>query len=210
MLKQGEKQETIINTTKINGMSIRIISTLLFLLFFSNLKAQITSDYFITQTWDTIYGYNLKYGTGSWGGLNYLSYDRPDGNPVVYKSKKQAPVVLSLYIDGKKIDRIPLRPNSKKEIRYLERTIDGHLIVYLQHQNSSTSSSGTAMYIFYLKMPDGRFYKINDKRNMSEVIIPYLKGCEAFVNEYTGDYSKKEEPFMKMIKLYNQLCPEVH
>lgn len=173
----------------------------------NNLISQSDLDYFVTQTKDTIYGTELKYGTGSWGALNFLSYIRPDGAPVVYKSKRSAPTVLTLFIDGKTIDRIPLKPNSKREIRYLERTIDGHLILYLQHQKNSNTSNGTVMYIFYLKMPDGKFYKINKKKNVNEVIIPYLHECKPFVDSYKGDYSNKEEPFMEMIRLYNSICP---
>lgn len=173
----------------------------------SDLFSQNDLDYFITQTKDTIYGTELKYGVGSWGALNFLSYIRPDGAPVIYKSKKSAPTVLSLNIDGKIIDRIPLKPNSKREVRYLERTIDGHLIVYLQHQKDSNYNDGTVMYIFYIKMTDGRFYKINSKKNMNEVIIPYLKKCKPFIDSYSGDYSNKETPFMEMIRLYNSACP---
>lgn len=173
----------------------------------TNLKAQNGLDYFITQTIDTVYGTELKYGTGSWGALNFISYIRPDGVPIKYKSKKTAPTVLTLYIDGKTIDRIPLKPNSKREVRYLERTIDGPLVVFLQHQKESNYGNGTVMYIFYLKMPDGIFYKINSNKNMKNVIIPYLKECKLFVDSYTGDYDNKEEPFMEMIRLYNSVCP---
>lgn len=171
------------------------------------LRSQNDLDYFVTQTKDTVYGAELKYGTGTWGALNFLSYIRADGSPVVYKSKKSAPTVLTLNIDGKTIDKIPLKPNSKREVRYLERTIDGHLIVYLQHQKNSNYNDGTVMYIFYLKMPNGKFYKINSNKNMKNVIIPYLNECNAFINNYDGEYSNKEEPFMEMIQLYNSLCP---
>ena len=185
-----------------------MFSRIILLLFISvnSVSAQLNPDYFITQTKDTVYCTNLKYGTSTWGALNFLSYNQPDGSPIIYKSKKSAPLVLTLYIDGKTIDRIPLKPNSKREILYTERTIDGPLKVYLKHQNTSNTSNATVMYIYYIRMPDGKFYKINDKKNMKNVIIPYVKDCPKFVESYTGDYSNKEEAFMEMIRLYNSLC----
>lgn len=167
-------------------------------------------DYFITQTKDTVYCSELKYGTNTWGYINYLSYFQPDGTPIKYQSKKTVPVILTLCIQGTTFDRIPLKPKSKHDVIYLKRTVDGPLKVYLQHQNMSYSSSGTAMYIFYLKMPDGKFYRINNKLNMSQFIVPYLKKCTAFTDQYHGDYSNKEEPFIEMIRLYNQLCPNAN
>lgn len=189
-------------------MISRII--LIFIVFSSlkSLSAQTTSDYFIKQTKDTVFCTDLKYGTSTWGAINYLSYTQKDGSPIKYQSKKSAPLILTLYKDGKTIDRIPLKPNSKRDVIYLERKVDGPLKIYLQHQNSSYSSKGTVMYIFYLKMPDGKIYKINDRENMEEIIIPYLKECSAFVSAYNGDYSNKEEAFIEMIRQYNSLCSE--
>ena len=180
----------------------------LFLLPLFSLSAQDEADYFVTQTLDTIYCTNLTYRTATWGGLNYLSYTRLDGAPVVYKSKKSAPLVLTLYIEGSTIDRIPLKPNSKKEIRYTKRTVDGKLRVYLVHQNPSNSGDGTVMYMFYIKLADGKFYKINKKKNMENVIIPYLKECTSFTRSYKGEFSNKEEEFIEMIELYNELCDQ--
>ena len=188
-------------------MKITFGILLLTLILSNDLSAQKDNDYFITQTKDTVFCSDLKYGTSTWGELNYLSYKALDGSDVVYKSKKSAPLVLTLCIDGKIIDRIPLRPNSKKEIRYAERTVDGPLKVYLIHQDNSNSKEATVMYIFYLRMPDNSYYKINDKKNMEGTIVPYLKQCEAFVLSYKGDYSNKEADFIEMIKLYNRSCP---
>lgn len=192
--------------TKMNELRSQFSILLLFLSL--NLYSQTDKDYFITQNKDTVFCTELTFNTSTWGELNFLSYVRPDGAPVVYKSKKTVPGVLTFYIDGKTIDRIPLKPNSKREIRYTERTVDGHLKVYLVHQNNSNTSDGTVMYIFYLKMPDAKYYKINSNKNMDEIIIPYLKSCSAFIDSYKGDYSNSEEAFMKMIHLFNDLCPK--
>ena len=183
--------------------------SILFLFISLNLYSQADGDYFITQNKDTVYCTELTFNTSTWGELNFLSYVRPDGTPVVYKSKKTAPRVLTLYINGKTIDRIPLKPNSKREVRYTERTVDGRLKVYLVHQNNSNSSDATVMYIFYLKMPDAKYYKINSTKNMEEVIIPYLKSCSAFTDSFKGDYSNSEEEFIRIIQFFNDLCPEV-
>lgn len=188
-------------------MYFRIIASFLFIQISNLVFSQNTDfDYFITQKKDTVFCSELKYRTNTWGYINFLSYIQPDGTPIKYQSKKTVPVILTLYTQGNTIDRIPLKPKSKHDVIYLKRTVDGPLKVYLQHQNQSYSSAGTVMYIFYLKMPDGTFYRINDKLNMSQIIVPYLKKCTAFTSQYDGDYSNKEEAFIGMIRLYNQLC----
>lgn len=188
-------------------MYFRFLITIILFQINSQLFSQKSdSDYFITQLKDTVFCSDLKFGTNTYGHINFLSYIQPDGSPIKYQSKKTVPVIPTLYIDGETLDRIPLKPKSKHDVIYLKRTVDGPLKVYLQHQNQSYTSAGTVMYIFYLKMPDGTFYKINDKLNMSQFIIPYLKKCSAFTDQYDGDYSNKEEAFIEMIQLYNQLC----
>lgn len=169
--------------------------------------AQDEIDYFIKQTKDTVFCTDLQFSTNSRGEMNFLRYTRLDNSPIVFKSKKTVPFVLTLFIDGKTIDRIPLTPNAKKQILYTERRADGALKVYLVHQDNSDSKEATVMYIFYIKMTDGQFLKINKKKNVQEVIIPHLKGCKAFLDVYKGDYSNKEDAFIEMIELYNQLCP---
>jgi len=139
--------------------------------------------------------------------MNFLRYVQLDESPIVFQSKKTVPFVLTLYIDGKTIDRIPLTPNARKQIRYTERRVDGALKVYLVHQDNSDSKEATVMYIFYIKMADGKFLKINKKKNMQNEIIPYIKKCQAFLDEYKGNYSNKEDAFIEMIELHNKLCP---
>ena len=68
------------------------------------------------------------------------------------------------------------------------------------------SSGHSGLYRFYLKMPDGKYYKINKSGNVKKIIRPYLENCEDFVKAYKGDYSTREKPFMEMIELYNTLC----
>ena len=189
-------------------MHFRLLITLILFQITSQLFGQKpASDYFITQVKDTVYCYDLNYNTNTWGYINFLSYTQLDGTPIKYQSKKIIPVILTLYINGQTLDRIPLKPKSKHDVIYLKRTVDGPLKVYLQHQNQSYNSNGTVMYIFYIKLPDGPYYQVNKKLNMSQVIVPYLKKCSAFTDQYDGDYSNKEEPFIEMIRLYNQLCP---
>jgi hypothetical protein len=55
-------------------------------------------------------------------------------------------------------------------------------------------------------MPDGTYYKINNGSNMKKIMRPYLEKCREFAKSYKGEYSTREEPFMKMITLYNALC----
>jgi uncharacterized protein YxeA len=183
----------------------RIFFVLLILISIKS-SAQVDLDYFISQTRDTVFCTELRYSTNTRGELIFLSYIRLDDAPVIYKSKKTVPFVLTFYIKGKSIDRIPLTPNSKKQVRYTERSVDGKLKVYLVHQNNSNTKEATVMYMFYLKMPDNKYVKINSNKNMDKVIIPYLKQCSAFTDSYQGDYSNKEAVFMEMIVLYNEIC----
>lgn len=169
--------------------------------------AQDEFDYFIKQTKDTVFCTDLQFSTNTRGELDFLRYIMLDDSPIVFKSKKTVPFVLTLFIDGKTIDRIPLTPNAKKQVRYTERTVDGKLKVYLVHQDNSDSKDATVMYIFYIKMPNNQYLKINKKKNMEKEIVPYLKNCQAFLDSYKGEYSNKEEAFIEMISLYNQLCP---
>ena len=170
--------------------------------------AQNEVDYFIKQTKDTVFCTDLRYSTNSRGEINFLRYVRLDESQIVFQSKKTVPFILTLFMDGKTIDRIPLTPNAKKQIRYTERRVDGALKIYLVHQNNSNSKEATVMYIFYIKMPNGQFIKINKKKNMQTKIIPLLKECQEFLDKYKGNYSNKEDVFIEMIELYNKLCPQ--
>ena len=207
MLDRDTAISLITFNSNLISMKIAFLFILLSFSFLSISNAQSDLDFFIDQKKDSTFCTQLKYATNTWGELNYLSYTSLDGSPIVFKSKKTISLILTLHIDGKTIDRIPLRPNSKREIRYAERTVDGPLKVYLIHQDNSNTSDATVMYIFYIRFPDNSYYKINDKGNMNSIIIPYLKKCEKFVSEYKGDYSNKEEAFIEMIQLYNAHCP---
>ena len=124
----------------------------------------------------------------------------------------------------------------KSYVRYTERTLDGTLKVYVRYpggnlgtstihsnapnpltMNNSTVSgraSGSTqtmsgpggVFTFFLKLPDGTYYKINKKKNMKKYIIPYLQECSEFTSQYKGDYSNEKDLFIEMIELYNSVC----
>lgn len=188
-----------------------------------NIYAQ---DYFVVGK-DTTFCKDLKYTTTVQGYLKTIKYTDLKEKEVLIDDKKNMPDVITFYSDKKFIDKTPLKADKPDGyIRYTERSVDGKLKIYLAQQgykegsgmhytgaakftnsNSDWNTSGpTGIYRFYLKMPDGTYYKINDKGNIEKYIKPYLLKCAEFKNQYKGDYSTKEEPFMAMIKLYNSLC----
>ena len=67
-------------------------------------------------------------------------------------------------------------------------------------------SGSVGSYRFFIRMPDGTVHKINDKKNMNEVIKPFLLRYSEFKTEYKGEFKDDEYTFMEMIKLYNSLC----
>ncbi len=193
----------------IKSFLVLLVSTLCF-----NSYAQ---DYFIVGN-DTTFCSDLSYSTTAQGYLKKIQYTDSDGKTVLIKGRKKVPDVATFYQDGVFIDKTPLKAHKPKSyIRYTERAVDGKLKIYLAHQgynsnvrmghNGKLEMGGpTGTYRFFLKMPDGTFYKINKKKNIKKYIKPYLLQCSAFTEQYQGDFSTKEEEFMEMIRLYNSIC----
>jgi len=188
-----------------------------------NIYAQ---DYFIVRK-DTTFCSKLNYSTTAQGYLKSIEYTDVNGKRKSVDGRKNVPDVSTFYQDSISIDKTPLKANRPDSyIRYTERAVDGKLKVYIAQQgyNQGTMSYGpglnsgsnnnrlestggpSGIYRFYLKMPDGTYYKINNKGNMKKFIRPYLLKCTEFKNEYKGDYSAREQPFTDMIRLYNSLC----
>ena len=162
-------------------------------------------DYFVTKT-DTVFCTELTYNTTAQGYLKNFKYTDLTGKPV--EIKKNVPDVQTFYHHGQTDDKIPLKADKPDSyIRYTCRSVDGPLKVYLAYQTySSGSGSSSGTYRFFLKLPDGTFYKINNKKNLKNFIKPYLLKCPAFASNYKGDFSTREKPFIETIKLYNSLC----
>lgn len=165
-----------------------------------------TVQYFITSDNDTTYCTEIDVGFNVQWFLDELSYTTVDGEHLEFKGKKNVPDVISFYIDSVALDRTPLKPDDDKYVRWDYRAVDGKLIVYNPGQSVNRDMDPSGIYRFYLKMPDGTFYKINSQSNMKKYIIPYLEECTEFKQQYKGDYSTDEEPFIEMIELYNSLC----
>jgi hypothetical protein len=203
-----------------------IIFSILLCCGIANAQTDTTRKYYFVTKKDTTFCKKLQYSTTAQGYLNKLEYNDMNGKEIVLKGQKNVPDVLTFNIDTIILDKVPLKADKPESyIRYTQRVVDGKLKVYLAQQgyyegvkysdsdspyadqNGYVDTGGPAgIYRFYLKMPDGTYYKINSKKNMKNYIKPFLQKCSEFVNEYTGDYSTKEEPFMEMIKLYNSLC----
>ena len=161
-------------------------------------------DYFVTKT-DTVFCTDLTYDLTSQGYLKSIKYKDLNGTSV--EIKKNVPDVQTFYHFENTKDKIPLKANKPDGyIRYTWRIVDGPLKVYLAQQTVSGSGNVTGTYRFFLKLPDGTFYKINNKKNLKNFIKPYLLKCPAFASNYKGDFSTREKPFMETIKLYNSLC----
>ena len=131
-----------------------------------------------------------------------------EGKEIETEKKKNVPNITTFFQDGHFIDKTPLKASKPDSyVRYTERTVDGKLIVYISTPYYSAGSQGNVgSYRFIIKVPDGKYYKINDKGNMKKHIIPYLNKCAAFKTEYKGEFKTKEKPFIEMIELYNTLC----
>lgn len=175
-----------------------------------------SQDYFVVGK-DTTFCRNLKYTTTFQGYLKTVQYTDLKGKDVLIDDKKNMPDIITFYTKNIFIDKTPLKANKPDSyIRYTQRAVDGKLKVYIGEQGSMNVGIGggaaggsqvaSGIYRFYLKMPDGTYYQINNAGNIKKYIKPYLLKCAEFKNQYKGDYSTKEEPFMAMIKLYNSLC----
>lgn len=167
-------------------------------------------NYFIVKGRDTTHCQQLKYRTNAQGYLSGLEYTDEDGREVKIDGKRNVPDVETICVNNVIYDKIPLKANKPKSyIRYTERVVDGKLRVYLAQQRYVESETGThayGLYRFFIKMPDGTYYKINSNGNMKKHIKPYLLSCPEFKEGYKGSFSSAEEDFIKMINYYNSLC----
>jgi hypothetical protein len=190
-------------------MNIKTI-TILFFLVSAGLNA-IAQDYFIKGK-DTVFCQQLEFKLNAQEYLKSVKYTDEKGNASTITDRFELLDIITIYQGGIYLDKIPLKANKPDSyIRYTIRAVDGKLRVYLAEQgyvhNPNPNFSGpSGIYRFFLKMPDGTYYKINSKKNMKTYIIPYLKQCSEFNKSYKGDFSSKEDPFMEMIRLYNSLC----
>jgi hypothetical protein len=173
-------------------------------------------DYFVVGK-KTTYCSNLAYTTTAQGYLKTMTYVTEEGKTVSLQGRDNVPDVTTFFINGEYFDKVPLNANKPdKYIRYDKREINGKLIVYLERQGYIEGSryggapgmpsgpSGT--YRFFIRMPSGVVYKINDKKNMQEIFKPFFLKCPEFANEYKGEFTSDEPTFMNMVRLYNSLC----
>jgi hypothetical protein len=167
--------------------------------------------YFVTGT-DTTWCKTLNYVTNKQGVLTTLEYMDIKGKTNVIEGKDHCPDVATFYVNGLIYDKIPLKPDDKKNYRYTERVVDGKLRVYLaqkgQSDNPHSGTNPAGFYLFYIRMPDGKYYNIMDKGHMDKNIKPYMLECAAFKKEYKGGFSDKQEAFIDAAKLYNSLCSQ--
>lgn len=193
-------------------MNYKKATSVLFIFISSiNLYAQ-NLDYFIENK-DTTFCQDLKYSTWPQGSLRVVEYTDLSGKPKTIKGGQNLINIITLGIDSAIIDKTPLKANKPdgRYFRFTERAVNGKLIVYLSRQGyiygaTPETSGPSGIYRFYLKLPDGTYYKINSSKNLNKYIKPYLLKCTEFKNQYKGDYSTREQSFMEMIRLYNSLC----
>ena len=138
--------------------------------------------YFINLQKDTVFCKSLNYGTNTKGNLNRLDYITINDVPYEFKGKKNVPNVLTFFIDGKTIDKIPYRLGSNSKLYvYSERLTDGGLIVYINHQIPDVS----VVYRFYVRFEDGTMYRVDKRSDFEEQIKPRMLSCEEFKNVLT-------------------------
>ena len=87
--------------------------------------------YFINLQKDTVFCKTLNYGTNTKGNLNRLDYITINDTPYEFSGKKNVPNILTFYINGKTLDKIPYRLGSQSKLYvYSERLTNGELKVY--------------------------------------------------------------------------------
>jgi hypothetical protein len=169
-------------------------------------------NYFIIKGKDTTHCQELKYKTTAQGYLSGLEYTDDEGKKVKIDGRKKVPDVETICVNNVIYDKVPLKASKPDSyIRYTERVVDGKVKVYLDlpeynYNYASESGGPVGKYRFFVKLPDGTYYKINSRSNMKKYIEPYLKKCDEFRDGYKGPFSSNEEEFKKMIKYYNSVC----
>lgn len=159
--------------------------------------------YFINLQKDTIFCKTLNYGTNTKGYLNSLDYITIDDVPYEFNGKKNIPNILTFYINGKILDKIPYRLGSNSKLYvYSERLTDGELKVYINHIIPDVS----VVYRFYIQFDDGTMYRVDKRSDLEEQIKPRMLSCENFKDALTWEISDEEEKFLKAVRLYNSLC----
>lgn len=206
--------------------------------------SQSEGDFFVVGN-DTTFCDKLSYRQSGVRRIIEIKYIDAQGNEVQLNGKKNLPDVSSFHIDGVYLDKNPFMPDQGGEnFRYDKRYVDGKLKVYLDHNIWFDTTMAysisekrkvpvviehglTGQYRFLIKMPDGKYYKANSKKDCSEFIEPFLNQCPAFVSAFKGSLDKIEnfaQPrmwvwnkrwgnitqdelnFMQAIVLYNSLC----
>lgn len=215
----------------INMSSLKIIFSGLLLLFTCVVlgqkeisKRKVKKYYFVTKEHDTVRCKKMEWNVLTNGKLRTLEYTDLDGKKIHLKGKNKVPNIITFYENGTFYDKLPSKINKPNGYyKYIRRSVNGKLRVYLRHQGEGTmfiSDKGgnlvntrkgftkgpVGLHRFWIRFPDGSIYKVNKKKNMNDIIIPYLKKCENFLNTYKGNYSTDEDSFIKMIKLYNKSC----
>ncbi len=205
--------------------------------------SQSEGDFFVVGG-DTTFCKKLIYKQFGSREIIEIAYTDFQGNKVELR-RKDVPEVLSFHIDGVFFDKNPFMPDQGGDnYRYDKRYVDGKLKVYLnssfwfdttqvyspilkRDQQVITQYGPTGQYRFLIKMPDGKYYKANSKKDCSEFIEPFLNQCQAFVNTFKGSLekienfaqprmwvwdqrwgtiTKDEQNFMEAIVLYNSRC----
>ncbi len=158
-------------------------------------------DYFIVNNSDTTFCSELECIVGAQGDLKKVTYKDIEGEEVSIKGKENVQNITTVYYHGITSDKIPQNLNKPDGYSRFEwRAVDGKIIVY---QDSGTD--GASKNRFVMRTPEGILYDINSK-TIEDNIKPYLQECPEFVKRFKGEYSKKEDEFMEMIRLYNMVC----
>ena len=166
-------------------------------------QEQAPQFYFINLQKDTVFCKTIHYSTNTKGYLNKLDYVTINDIPYEFEGKKNVPNILTFYINGKSLDKIPYNLGSKSKLYvYSERLTDGQLKVYINHQIPDVS----VVYRFYIQFNDGKMYRVDKNSDFEDHIKPRMLSCEKFKEILTWEISDEEEKFLETARLYNSLC----
>lgn len=167
--------------------------------------AQVSSNkiYFVKSNGDTTFCKSI-YVERDGGNVYAINYTNEKG---VKLSIDDCLDVKTYTVGSDVFDLIPLkasRPNGY--LRHIWRKVDGKIKIYDYVNTISVQGGGSTSVVRYsVKMPEGKYYKIN-KKNLNKYIMPKLRECVDFRTNFKGEVSSKKGKFEKIIQFYNNSC----
>jgi len=147
-----------------------------------------------------------------------------NGNFEQIRGKEDCENIKTYCINNNIYDLIPLNPDKPNGYqRHLWRKIDGKIkfydfynVITKYDPSKINNQSSTTFIIKIAKLDNGNFIEVKKDKDIDEVLLPYLKKCNAFNSKYIHKERKTaftsiQENYNNrltenMIKLYNEVC----